>query len=276
MAYLNAIKLIDELGVPYGVKQIENKPRIVSTPYTYQIAEGAVPGHSPVRIFGRNTDIDNVREEVWDFGGAYVFPPAGGIQMRVVSTSASDTAAGTGARTVEIRYLDNLYAEQVEVVTLNGVTPVNTVATNILRVNQVYVDTAGTGGTAAGNISLQNVAGTVTYSYISLGFNIAQQAIYTVPAAKNFFLVEWAIGAGAATQGHFTQFFLRATLAPGDTVQNGLFYIYDMALIQDASIDLHFEVPLFFPEKTDIIISAISDSATATVTVVGTFSGWSE
>ncbi len=47
MAYFASVKLKDENGVPYGVRHIDNKPRISSMPYLYDIAEGNVPNHEP-------------------------------------------------------------------------------------------------------------------------------------------------------------------------------------------------------------------------------------
>jgi hypothetical protein len=42
-----AVKLIDESGVAYGVKHVQNKPSVSSMPYTYDISEGNVSGHTP-------------------------------------------------------------------------------------------------------------------------------------------------------------------------------------------------------------------------------------
>jgi hypothetical protein len=51
-----AAKLIDDLGVAFGVKQIDGKPRVSSTPYLYDIAEGNVTGHAPFKLPAK-TDI---------------------------------------------------------------------------------------------------------------------------------------------------------------------------------------------------------------------------
>jgi hypothetical protein len=86
----------------------------------------AASGARPFRVIGTNPDIDNVREDIWEMGGTYVFPPAGGIQMRVVSSSASDTVGQVGAIKVHIHYLDAAGAEKSEKITMTGITPVNT------------------------------------------------------------------------------------------------------------------------------------------------------
>src|SRR5512135_2461251 len=113
-------------------------------------ANGYYPGKSLGFALGYNGNVNNTSVDLWQGPTAtYVFPTTP-QQMQVVSSSANDTAAGTGVQSVYIHYLDTNYADRFEIVTLNGVTPVNTVATNILRINGVHSQTVGTGGVAAG------------------------------------------------------------------------------------------------------------------------------
>jgi len=89
MSYFGAVNLKDENGTPYGVKHIGNKPRVVSTPYLYSIAEGDVTDHKGIRILGYNGDVDAAYEDLWDAGGSYVVPAAA-QQMEVYSSSDED------------------------------------------------------------------------------------------------------------------------------------------------------------------------------------------
>ena len=74
----------------------------------------------------------------------------------VVSSSAADSAAGTGARTIVITYLDQTGAGPfTTTVTLNGTTAVNTSVSNICFVQNMRVNTVGSGGVNAGVISLR-------------------------------------------------------------------------------------------------------------------------
>jgi len=76
-------------------------------------------------------------------------------QRSIASSSANDSAAGTGARKVRIRYFDStLTTIQEEIVTLNGVTPVNTIATDICFIESMTVDEVGALGGNVGNITL--------------------------------------------------------------------------------------------------------------------------
>jgi hypothetical protein len=81
--------------------------------------------------------------------------PASNAQRSMSSSSANDTAAGTGARTVEITYYTNTGTGPfTETITLNGTTAVNTVATDIRFIEEMDVRTVGSGGANAGTISL--------------------------------------------------------------------------------------------------------------------------
>lgn len=73
----------------------------------------------------------------------------------VVSSSAHDSSAGTGARTIKITYLDQTVAgPNTETVTLNGTTAVNLVNANHCFIEKIEVVTVGTGAVNAGTISL--------------------------------------------------------------------------------------------------------------------------
>lgn len=81
-------------------------------------------------------------------------------QRSIVSASAADAAARTGARTVRVTYLTAAgLGPYSEIVTLNGTTPVNMIAANVCYVEKIEVLTVGSGGTNAGVISLKAATG---------------------------------------------------------------------------------------------------------------------
>lgn len=228
----------------------------------------------PFEIVGRNTDIDNARKDLWEGPTATYAFPTGPIQMKAVSTSADDAAAGTGMQQLHIHYLDENYVAREETVTLNGLTPVNTVATDILRVNWVHSWAVGSGGLPAGNVSLTNLAGTVTYGFVGAGINHGRQAIYTVPAGYTAHINHWQASSGS-TGEHFCQTSLRATTHRG-VLLPGVFLIQDETGTQNGGSAFNLEVPIHVPAMADIKISAISDSVSANVTALGSFRGWLE
>ncbi len=226
-------------------------------------------------VFGKRSIVNNALCDLWDGPTCtYVFPAAA-QQMAFVSSSASDTLAGTGAQKVHFHYLTTSGAELSEVVSLNGVTPVNTVATDIYRINAMHVTQVGTGTVPAGNISLTNTAGTVTYGYISAGFNSSKQAIYTVPAGRYGYISHWQAGSGTVSGTHFTPVFLQATSHLG-TVTPGVFLTVDETSTLNSSTSITLPIPVRLPPLTDVKLSTISDAANANAQVMGSIMGWFE
>lgn len=248
------------------------------TSFNRDLLIGSIPNSQQFRVTGYNGDVGTSQEDIWEVGGIYAYPPAGGIQMRVVSTSASDAAAGTGARTVRFTYLDAGHNTQHENVTLNGTTPVNTVATDILRVQDFHVATVGSSDTgSAGDITLTNTAGSVTYSKMSVSVNRARQALYTVPANKRAFIVAWR--AGGVIDANINAFtWIRATLratCDWEFVRTErVFQSKSQAMLTNSTLNTVFGVPINLPEKTDIKI-VVSSSHTGSI-CTGGFEGWAE
>lgn len=87
-------------------------------------------------------------------------PPGNNAQRSIKSSSANDTSAGTGARTVRITYFDaSMAGPFTETITMNGVTGVNTVSTTIAFVEKMEVVTVGSGGGNAGTLTLTTSTG---------------------------------------------------------------------------------------------------------------------
>lgn len=357
------VGLLDETATPYGVKQINGKPRVSAMPYTYDIAEGNVAGHTSWSVFGYTPTLGLTESDLWSAAGVYVFPAAA-QQMEVVSsdntqdigtvikgdavgntvqsdpdgttttltdadvdfTAATAVAAGdlvildphgtspsfgfvtgvaahtltvaggfvkgdsaasryyavidksahTGALAVGIQYLDANYTRRGEIVVLNGTTPVDTVGTGLLRINDMRVIGTGSNNKPVGNISLRNTAGTTTYSHITLGYNMARDGFYTVPANLTLYIVQMTPGFGyAANQTHYARIYLRANK---DTIQSfnmgSIFYPFAEVVCANTSTPVEFVSPLVFPQRTDIRVSGIASTATGIATVA--LRGWME
>jgi len=119
-------------------------------------------------------------------------PAPTGEQMSIRSESNSDTAAGIGAQTVQIRYLDPAGVEQTEIVTLNGTAYVTTVATNIMFVNNLDVLSIGSYGSNVGHIRINQAINTNrVYNMIYAGTNGSLVSHFMVPAGKTLVLKGW-------------------------------------------------------------------------------------
>jgi hypothetical protein len=128
-------------------------------------------------------------------------------QRSLVSASANDTSAGTGARTVKITYYDQTMAgPYTETVTMNGTTPVNTVAVNICFIEKLEVLTVGSTGSNVGIISLKAAAagGGVTIWSIAATSNQTFGAHHYVGSAVTCFVTSLMVGIkGADTNSGF-------------------------------------------------------------------------
>ena len=118
------VHFLDENARPYGIKQIDGKPRVSAMPYTYDIAEGKVPGHTGLIIFGSNPDVGTSQETVWDEGGIYAYLTEATV-LKVSSGDANDDVGDAGATSVRIYGLDANYTEINETIAMNGQTAVN-------------------------------------------------------------------------------------------------------------------------------------------------------
>jgi len=240
-------------------------------------ARNYYPDKTPFYVSGKATGVNNARVDVCEYGTA-INLPAAPIQMQLVSSgagAAGDAAAGTGVRQVVIHYLDTAYAVQSEVVIMNGGTPVNTVATNILRVNGLHAYTVGSGGVAAGTILLQAVGGATTYGQITVGFTASRAAVFTIPAGKTGYIDFWNFSTGAASGSHFTAATLRATCHEG-VLLSGVFIMQDEVGALNNCVPQEYAIPIKVPATADIKVSTISDAANANASITSRFSGWYE
>jgi hypothetical protein len=173
---------------------------------TASAASAATNGFSNGEIILASTTVTAVRATTYT-------EPTSGAQRSMASSSAADTSAGTGARTVRITYY-TLSAGTVagpftEIITLNGTGNVNTVATNICYIEKLEVITVGSGGVNAGTITLfgATAGGGGTVWTIAVGANRTFSAHHYVPSSKTCSITTFNGGIkGADTSG----FILRA------------------------------------------------------------------
>ena len=225
--------------------------------FELQVARGQIQGHRNVTVFGFNGDVDQTQVSVWPLPSLITFPAAA-LQMTVSSTSANDTAAGTGARTVVVQGLDANYNEVTETVTLNGQTAV-TMSASLLRVNYAYVATAGSGNSAAGDIYIGT--GTVTagvpattYDIIKVDYNTTTTGSYTIPAGYTAYVSQGLFSTGQPSG---------TTQVQGRLLTRGLNNIRMTAAIttlNNGVANYVFEYPLAVPEKTTIEATAVASA----------------
>lgn len=178
----------------------------LTEPFELQVGRGQITGHSVIHVFGHNPDVDTTEVTIWPALGLLVHPAAPTI-MKISSSSASDTSAGTGARTVYILGINGTGGYVSETVILNGQTAVNTVH-EYDAIETMSVASVGSGGVNAGVIYAGT--GTVTagvpavpYSAIGLGDNLSLVGHWTCPAGFTGYLVSGGITTGTTSSNQY-------------------------------------------------------------------------
>lgn len=130
-------------------------------------------------------------------------------QRSIASSSANDTAAGTGARTVKLTYYSvsggSITGPFYETVTLNGVTYVNTVSTTIAFIEKIDVLTVGSGLANAGILTLKAGTGGTGATIVTIGVGDGQtfMAHHYVASGRTMYLTGVSVGIKGADSASF-------------------------------------------------------------------------
>lgn len=221
-----------------------------------------------ITVYGQNTGIGSGIEGVGPVGGLFVLPSTSGSQLEVVSASGSDTAAGTGMRTVRVVYerVDNSIG--AEDLILNGTGAVSTSATDIIYVYPQYCHglTFGSGSVAAGNVDIRIQGGGSVIERVPAGRRgVVTSARTRIPPGYTAFCFEWAVGVAGTntaqfmlshTWDHRTRSYLSSAVTR-----------YSLDALTSGWFAQELPTPLVLPEKTQVEVSAVrlggSDAAGA-------------
>lgn len=224
---------------------MQNNQSILSADWTYQVARGKVDGVTLVNLYGYQANVDGSWIPVWENATALSYPPNGGIQMLLYSSSASDTAVS-----VLIDGLDTNHAMISETLVLtNGATGVTTTNT-YLHINNMRV--VGSNN-PVGTLYLSNSGKTTVYAQINAGVGKTQWSQYTVPTGYTFFLNRVTAGASATNSAKVLGYRVFTQTATG--IQS--------LVLQSPWIDTYETVrivPNPYPEKTSIQWQVTSDT----------------
>jgi hypothetical protein len=161
--------------------------------YRAGVMFGMIPTQSRAAAYG-HTPTATANSDVWEGTSLYPFQFSA-VPLEILSSSANDASAGTGARTMMIAGLDGNWNVQSEIITLNGVTPVAT-AKSYMRINGLNIVTAGSGNVNAGDITLRLSGAGATQAIARAGYGFAKQAIYTVPASNTLLITDLLFAVG--------------------------------------------------------------------------------
>ena len=147
-----------------------------------------------IHKFGRNDAVGIAWEDVWVRGGTYTWPQAA-TKMHIFSSTAADTSAGSGARTIHLFGLDTNFNKLEEIVDMAGTS--TAVSTNSFRrMNRAHLhdagvyadlDNGGNAGTITINTSGGDAVGAITMSD-GVGAGQTNLARYTAPAGLSMYV----------------------------------------------------------------------------------------
>lgn len=185
---LNKVVVSDfNTGDPLSIDS-NNQLISTSTDNHTDVALGKISGAALWNKFGYNEDIDIGTEVIASWGGTFE-PLTTATTLSIVSTSTDDDNGGTGTNSLVIYGIDSNRDEVIEVVTLNGTTPVVTTST-WLGTNRLAMFLCGTGKTNAGIITVTAVTGGSTMAQMPTGGGVSQQCIFHIP--RNYqFIMKW-------------------------------------------------------------------------------------
>lgn len=200
--------------------------------------------------------------EYLDTSQSLMNTPTTGQTLYLVSTNAADTAAGTGAQTVRIIYLDAAGLQQVRTDTLNGTTPVS-LGAGYSFIQWMEVASVGTGQVPAGNLTISSTNGAATvattFERVTAGGNRSLSGRYKVPTDCHAHMVHWDVGA----IGNTMDTRLRATVFMDDNSLSTVYHFVDRIFLssgQNATQDLEYRE---LPSEAVVKISAIPGAAAA-------------
>lgn len=103
-----------------------------NTEFYLEAALGNIPGRTTGAVSGQHDAIGTSFVDMWMNTSNLVYPTAA-ESWEIVSSSANDTSAGSGARTITVHTLTDGYVEQSQTVTMNGTTPVALTGTHFRK-----------------------------------------------------------------------------------------------------------------------------------------------
>lgn len=165
-----------------------------TTEFGFDVARSVYSEFTAFNKFGKNPSVGTTVAPIAT-AGVYQ-TPAALTSLEIVSSSADDTSAGTGARTVYIEGIGTDWAVVSETVSMNGITAV-ALANQYWRIYRWYVATSGTYASSsasshAGTLTLRVAAAGATWDTIglvdSLGKGQSKIACYSVPAGKTLYV----------------------------------------------------------------------------------------
>ncbi len=250
----------------WDTTHINNKLRVSSMPYLYDIAEGNVLNHSPIRIFAQNSTQTTNLVAISQLGTLIDYPSvAVAAKVSVKATLSSDSSAGNRERTVKITGLEASFDEIYDNVTLSGATAIKS-ALNFIRVFEAEVMTAGNLNGNKGKISVTSTDTASDYLQINAQQNVSLVGRYTVPRGKTLYITNLDFSE-ASNKGASVSLWTKASTS-------GIWKIKRVYSIYQSHVNVALLMPYAVSEKYDVELraQAVTDASNISASIIG----WSE
>ena len=222
-----------------------------------ELAKGAVPNHSVIHKFGRNSVVGATFVPICESG--FYRTPTANTSLEVVSTDINDTSAGTGARSIYYEGLQIVDGELVVVsntVTLDGTTAV-ALPDSLVRLYRWYVATSGTyasqtAGSHQGTLTIREAGGGSIWSVIqinSFARGQSQIGVYTVPTGYTAYVSNITYSVESDKEAEILMFQRTGVLnttAPFDAMR----LVTEISSARGTA-SVYYDTPLKFNEETD-------------------------
>lgn len=225
--------------------------RIKTDPYYDAIARGDIANTRRVALYGTNQDIDTLTEpeDLWPGGGLYPWMSTD-TSLEILSDSANDTAAGTGARTVLIDGLNSAWEPITDTVVLNGLTPV-ALSNQFFRINSAAIITAGTGQVNAGILTIRDSGAGTTRGVMPVGVGNLRQAVYSVAAGFQFYITQIV---GVCNRVDTND---RWAVISSIVIRNGILMSPAEIGVTASPYTQDYAIPAALPDMTDTVLRAV-------------------
>lgn len=214
-----------------------------------------------IRKFAESTEISaSGNEDIWNAPTATHTFQSTAQTLNIVSSSASDTFAGVGARTIRIYGLDSDYNLIQEDVNMNGTSTVTTTQ-QFFRTYRTRVIFSGTSKHNVGNITITYSGTGNIASYVTATYGVTQMSHFTIPAGYSAIsiIISLGIGSTSGVGAKEGQVIVRAQVpTTGGLYNDYKTNTYVLNNQGSTSNVIASRLPGILPEKTDYWFNATS------------------
>lgn len=265
-ALTQSVLIGKDSGGNYQNININQAGAMVAADFNAEVARGTETGYTLWNKFGYDSTISTSGYElIWADSSAFTQMTTGDT-LDIVSTSANDTNGGTGVNSIVIYGVDENWAAQIEVVTMNGTTAVTT-TNQWLGVNRLAVFLSGSGQTNAGDISATVTTGGALQAKMDAGDAVTQQCLFFVPANTNF-ITEWLWVNAVKLSGGGGDPLINIRMRVYSAVNNTFQEVFrgNLDTVRGNFMDISPRLPFPIGEKSVVLLEALSDKANTEVT----------